>query len=515
MARLTIAALALAGCTFVAGGDIETQPCMIEGETDFAAGNALCRTLQEGEPTDPCQVWVCRAQVGNERFCTLGAPDEDDDGVGSAECLGLDAGGDCDDADPTTSANAPELCDGKDNDCDGRIDEGILQVGSPTRVGELQTDRLAFGADGDQLAAVYRNDDGKLALWRPGTDTEVVLAYDGTELRLRDGASPIAALPLDGSRTLVAAALTGCDRIVVGVANAAGALQTTSEDFASGLVATDGNRCPDRTDGRAPAGRGVTLAASDSSFLATWLEAESIDDCRAATAVTVAASGGEVSPPTPSAAAASHLGEGTNARGGTAALALGGERFLTARFSASDAIGFAAGALATDGSLVPTFTSTRELRGKGQDLSLVRGERGAESGQVLALAVAGCDAPITVAQRLALEADGNLTMLGDPVPLPDGGRPQRRPAAAWSDRPEGYLVAWLEGNGVRAQLLGRGGSLLGDPLAITGADAFEGGASFPHGLVVTPRAEGGFDVHLYVETAASGIYRIPVVCGGE
>lgn len=50
--------------------------------------------------------------------------DEDEDGyvVGADYCITLDLF-DCDDADPTVHAGAEELCDGKDNDCDGETDD--------------------------------------------------------------------------------------------------------------------------------------------------------------------------------------------------------------------------------------------------------------------------------------------------------------------------------------------------------------------------------------------------------
>lgn len=47
--------------------------------------------------------------------------DEDGDGF-------VPADGDCDDGDPTINPGAEEVCDGRDNDCNGEIDEGAAQT---------------------------------------------------------------------------------------------------------------------------------------------------------------------------------------------------------------------------------------------------------------------------------------------------------------------------------------------------------------------------------------------------
>ncbi len=53
--------------------------------------------------------------------------------------------GDCNDNDKTIYPNAPELCDGKDNDCDGRTDEGIINKTSYY----LDADGDGFGRNSD------------------------------------------------------------------------------------------------------------------------------------------------------------------------------------------------------------------------------------------------------------------------------------------------------------------------------------------------------------------------------
>ncbi len=102
----------------------------------------------------------------DEGLRTTWYADNDGDGYGAG--LGVDAcapgpgwvggGGDCDDDDPHAAPGRTEGADGKDNDCDGRVDEGAgVDTGSDTGVDPGDT---AMASD-----TSLRGDSGATAAW--------------------------------------------------------------------------------------------------------------------------------------------------------------------------------------------------------------------------------------------------------------------------------------------------------------------------------------------------------------
>jgi hypothetical protein len=73
---------------------------------------------------------------------------------------GVDFGSDCDDLDSCAFPSAPEICDGKDNDCDFVVDEGPLSIPGPTRGLRLHSDKttVQWTACGGSTYDVVRGD---------------------------------------------------------------------------------------------------------------------------------------------------------------------------------------------------------------------------------------------------------------------------------------------------------------------------------------------------------------------
>ena len=94
------------------------------GTCDASSGRCVAQAKPEGTGCDDGD--ACTGPDGCMAGACVGAPiDADGDGVPPPECAVIPELGDCDDADFTVAPGASEACDGKDNDCDGQVDDGL------------------------------------------------------------------------------------------------------------------------------------------------------------------------------------------------------------------------------------------------------------------------------------------------------------------------------------------------------------------------------------------------------
>ncbi len=152
--------------------DAPTSPCLT-GQTCDEAADA-CRTQcdtthdADGDGADaaecggndcddadprraPGHTEVCDADARDEDCdpSTFGARDRDRDTFLDAACCNVAPGGamqcgdDCDDTSAATHPTSVEVCDGRDDDCDGTTDEGVLLAGFADLDGDLHGDPAA------------------------------------------------------------------------------------------------------------------------------------------------------------------------------------------------------------------------------------------------------------------------------------------------------------------------------------------------------------------------------------
>lgn len=112
-----------------------------------ADGDGVARPSCGGDDCDdtdpdrfPGNAELCDAVDQDCDPATLGDRDDDEDGAISSECCNADrCGADCDDSSAAIGPTGTEVCDGRDDDCDGDVDEGVLRSFWP------DTDRDGYG----------------------------------------------------------------------------------------------------------------------------------------------------------------------------------------------------------------------------------------------------------------------------------------------------------------------------------------------------------------------------------
>lgn len=252
-----------------------------DGDGSFAASCVDARGMPLGDDCDdadaqryPGALEVCDASARDEdcNATTLGGVDRDGDGFVDARCCnGTSCGNDCNDALRGATPMGTEVCNHIDDDCDGRIDEGVLQavyrdVDGDGRGGRTSTLEMRCASDAGYSA--YQDDCNDMSLSQAPGLPEVCDGIDNdcnASVDDRTGAAPwyldadgdgfggrisvVSCAPPAGAYSLFG---TDCDDAVAAVNPRAAELCNGRDDDCRGganFLITDGDTEDDDGDG--------------------------------------------------------------------------------------------------------------------------------------------------------------------------------------------------------------------------------------------------------------------------
>ena len=162
-------------------GNIGMDPLFVEVSVDgdfsnddlYLQHDSPCIGAGDPETATPS---IPEPDIGAFGLTAIPSIDEDGDGYPP------EAGGDCDDGDPTVHPGTDELCDGVDNNCDGYVDEGCPEdTGSIDDTGEASDDTGTFDPDTGTEAPPDEQRDETENL--PSAETDQLYEIRGTGCR--------------------------------------------------------------------------------------------------------------------------------------------------------------------------------------------------------------------------------------------------------------------------------------------------------------------------------------------
>lgn len=504
-----LALLTIPSCSLLGLDRLDQATCM-PGES----GDTFCESLASVSPVpDACHRWQCNV---DSRHCELEPLDQDADDAPAMTCEPAGVTADCDDDDRGNRPGGTETCDGGDNDCDTRTDEGT--VGD----GELVALRVIPTGSGDPAFGHAPDaDESILAVLTPtGTGSEVNVVVDAGSagfltmpVRTTSGAavSPTALTAAVGLGTNRYALLfdTGpaaCRRVVLGILDT-----TTMQIRVESAHEPMGfpNTAADCSMGATSTG-GMAIDASSGDLLVAYLEGAR-RDCGTGTASPVLVVGAPDA--TPGSATPIELGESIDTRP-PAVVSLGGRVFLVAFPTAAGTVEVHRVTLAADGTATAAlaYTEASDAGGRRGDVRLAVGPTASGTTTVGLVYGYGCGTAPVAARFLAV---GTSVTMGARVAgtAPSGAR---HPALVYQPDADEWLLVWRTRAALGGLRIDAASMPIGGGFALTSAtDGFDAtltviapGRTSPY-RVLSARTEGGTVSAIAVELGCAPMTSSP------